>query len=72
MIQVIFDLVDKDQSGRISKDELTDLMNQFGVDELTLSIANTRVEDLIALEDVNGDSEISLEGISSFTSYWSK
>ena len=65
-----FDLVDKDQSGRISKDELTDLMKQFGVDELTM--ANTTVEDLIALEDVNGDSEISLEGTSSFTSYWSK
>ena len=69
---MIFDFVDKDQSGRISKDELTDLMNHFGVDELKLSLVNTTVEGLIALEDVNGDSEISLEGTSSYTSYWSK
>ena len=61
LIQVKFDLVDKDQTGGISKNELTDFINHFGVDELTL-------EGLIALEDVNGDSEISLEGISSFTS----
>ena len=71
LVDMVFNIVDENQTGKISRGELEHLMEWFGMGDLS----EEAIEYSITLEDVNMDNEISLAGIFLFciiTCIWRK